>query len=264
MKAEGKLNNKHLEDDGIITLEDLNSLASKSLYIHSHFDLLLWLQGDIQQYIPHKMMIAAWGDFSSGALHIDVVSPLPGLRTVKVATENLTGLFSNLFKYWENNAKSPFSLNMDKGLFNNQTLNCSDTRAQLQKMKLALVHGIKDLRGGQDCLYVFIDTAEKMPIRARKMASVLLPYIDSALRQLEHLPEQLHREPTAGELASLLSSRESEIMDWVKRGKTNQDIGMILNISAFTVKNHLQRIFKKLDVLNRAQAVNEYTRTFQA
>ena len=52
-----------------------------------------------------------------------------------------------------------------------------------------------------------------------------------------------------------LSSREHEIMDWVKQGKTNYEIGMILDISAFTVKNHLQRIFKKLDVLNRAQAV---------
>jgi transcriptional regulator EpsA len=264
MKTENKLNNKHFEDDSIITLEDLNSLASKSLYIHSHFDLLLWLQGDIQQYIPHKLMIAAWGNFALGELHIDVVSPLPGLRTAKVATENFTELLGNLFKYWENNSKSPFALNMGKGLFNKQPLNCKDTRAQLQNMKLALVHGIKDLRGGQDCLYVFIDTADKMPTSARKMASVLLPYIDSALRQLEHLPEQLYRMPTASELAKLLSSRESEIMDWVKRGKTNQDIGMILNISAFTVKNHLQRIFKKLDVLNRAQAVNEYTRTFQA
>ena len=44
-------------------------------------------------------------------------------------------------------------------------------------------------------------------------------------------------------------------MDWVRLGKTNLEIGMILDISAFTVKNHMQRIFKKLDVLNRAQAV---------
>lgn len=264
MKTEEKLNNNQPEDDSIITLDDLNSLANKSLYIHSHFDLLLWLQGDIQRYIPHKMMIAAWGNFTTGDLHIDVVSPLPGLRTAKVAMEDFTGLLGNLFNYWEKNSKTPFALNMDKGLFNNQILNSKDTRAHLQKMKISLVHGIKDLRGGQDCLYVFIDSSEKMPASARKMASVLLPYIDSALRQIEHLPEQLYSLPTVSELASLLSTRESEIMDWVKRGKTNQDIGLILNISAFTVKNHLQRIFKKLDVLNRAQAVNEYTRTFQA
>jgi len=49
--------------------------------------------------------------------------------------------------------------------------------------------------------------------------------------------------------------REVDIMEWVRKGKTNQEIGMILDISAFTVKNHVQRIFKKLDVVNRAQAV---------
>ena len=57
------------------------------------------------------------------------------------------------------------------------------------------------------------------------------------------------------------SEREREIMDWVRKGKTNQEIGTILDISAFTVKNHLQRIFKKLGVFNRTQAVTRYEST---
>ena len=52
-----------------------------------------------------------------------------------------------------------------------------------------------------------------------------------------------------------LSDREHEIMHWVGLGKTNHEIGLILGISQFTVKNHLQRIFRKIDVRNRAQAV---------
>jgi DNA-binding CsgD family transcriptional regulator len=52
-----------------------------------------------------------------------------------------------------------------------------------------------------------------------------------------------------------LSDREHEIMHWVGCGKTNHEIGMILGISQFTVKNHLQRIFRKIDVRNRAQAI---------
>ncbi len=51
--------------------------------------------------------------------------------------------------------------------------------------------------------------------------------------------------------------RESEIMHWVRVGKTNYEIGVILNISAFTVKNHRQRIFKKLGTSSRAQTVNK-------
>ena len=101
------------------------------------------------------------------------------------------------------------------------------------------------------------------------MTPVFLPFIDSALRQLEHLPEQLPVAPPIlnepeSEFVDILSDRESEIMLWVKMGKTNHEIGMILNISAFTVKNHLQRIFKKLDVLNRAQAATKYNRIYQS
>ena len=57
-----------------------------------------------------------------------------------------------------------------------------------------------------------------------------------------------------------LSKREAEIMDWVRMGKTNAEIGSILSISSFTVKNHLQHIFKKLDVYNRMQAVSKIER----
>lgn len=56
-----------------------------------------------------------------------------------------------------------------------------------------------------------------------------------------------------------LSARESEILAWVALGKTNPEIGSILGISTFTVKNHVQRILKKLDVTNRTQAVGKTT-----
>ncbi len=49
-------------------------------------------------------------------------------------------------------------------------------------------------------------------------------------------------------------------MAWVAMGKTNPEIGCILSISEFTVKNHLKSIFSKLDVTNRAQAVAKLTR----
>ena len=58
-----------------------------------------------------------------------------------------------------------------------------------------------------------------------------------------------------------LRQRDVEIMECVRMGKTNYEIGLILNISAFTVKNHLQRIFKKLGTSTRAQAVDKLGRS---
>ena len=38
-------------------------------------------------------------------------------------------------------------------------------------------------------------------------------------------------------------------------GLSNKQIARKLSISEYTVKNHMQRLFRKLDVSNRAQAV---------
>lgn len=52
-----------------------------------------------------------------------------------------------------------------------------------------------------------------------------------------------------------LTERQMEIMRWVRLGKTNHEIASIMDISPFTVKNHIQKMFKKMNVHNRAQAV---------
>lgn len=51
-----------------------------------------------------------------------------------------------------------------------------------------------------------------------------------------------------------LTAREAEILIWLSRGKTNRDIGEILNISSRTVNKHLEQVFQKLGVDNRTAA----------
>jgi len=51
-----------------------------------------------------------------------------------------------------------------------------------------------------------------------------------------------------------LTAREAEVLLWISRGKSNRDIGEILDISPRTVNKHLEQIFVKLGVENRAAA----------
>lgn len=51
-----------------------------------------------------------------------------------------------------------------------------------------------------------------------------------------------------------LTSRESEVLLWISRGKSNREIGAILSISPRTVNKHLEQVFVKLGVENRASA----------
>ena len=48
-----------------------------------------------------------------------------------------------------------------------------------------------------------------------------------------------------------LSVREAESLLWIAQGKTNFETGIILNISAATVKKHLEHIYEKLGVEGR-------------
>jgi DNA-binding CsgD family transcriptional regulator len=52
-----------------------------------------------------------------------------------------------------------------------------------------------------------------------------------------------------------VTERERQILYWVRQGKSNLQIGELLGISALTVKNHIQKILRKLGAANRAQAV---------
>lgn len=61
-------------------------------------------------------------------------------------------------------------------------------------------------------------------------------------------------------LASL-SGRQREVLQRLAAGESNKEIGRALNISAGTVKAHLETLFRRLEVKNRTQAAMLYTRT---
>lgn len=58
-----------------------------------------------------------------------------------------------------------------------------------------------------------------------------------------------------------LTTRESEVLLWLGRGKSNRDIAEILGLSPRTVNKHLELIYAKLGVENRATAAGIAVRT---
>ncbi|PWC78395.1 response regulator transcription factor [Azospirillum sp. TSH64] len=77
-------------------------------------------------------------------------------------------------------------------------------------------------------------------------------------------------EPTAGRQEAVLrdalglTAREAEVLLWIANGKPNRDIGEILGISPRTVNKHLEQVFTKLGVENRASAAALAIRTLAA
>lgn len=54
-----------------------------------------------------------------------------------------------------------------------------------------------------------------------------------------------------------LSHRELEVLNLLKIGKTSWDVARILGVSERTVNYHIGNIMRKLDAVNRIQAVCE-------
>jgi DNA-binding NarL/FixJ family response regulator len=70
---------------------------------------------------------------------------------------------------------------------------------------------------------------------------------------------RLTSDETGAEEAALrrrfaLTGREAEVLLWIARGKSNRDIGDILGLSPRTVNKHLEQVYAKLGVENRASA----------
>ncbi|HZA22673.1 MAG TPA: response regulator transcription factor, partial [Dehalococcoidia bacterium] len=68
---------------------------------------------------------------------------------------------------------------------------------------------------------------------------------------------QLSSQANQHSVASLLSERETEVLQLMASGAPNKSIASTLFISESTVKTHIANIFQKLDVNQRTGAVTK-------
>jgi DNA-binding NarL/FixJ family response regulator len=85
------------------------------------------------------------------------------------------------------------------------------------------------------------------------------PAIDALVRLVRDLPDPDRCSPSPR--ADRLSPREVEIMGYIARGAANSDIARQLYLSEKTVRNHVNHIYAKLGVRNRAQAMASWLGT---
>ncbi|HQV00277.1 MAG: response regulator transcription factor [Bacteroidia bacterium] len=78
-----------------------------------------------------------------------------------------------------------------------------------------------------------------------------------AQRLVKHFQPQIQLNETKEQI---LSKREIEIIEQLAKGLLYKEIAFILNISIGTVKQHLHRIYEKLHVQNKTEAINKFYR----
>ena len=64
-------------------------------------------------------------------------------------------------------------------------------------------------------------------------------------------------EPPAADAPPLLSQREKEVLDYITKGFTVPEIAGLMQLSHFTVRTFVRRIYSKLKVTSKAEAIFE-------
>ena len=75
-------------------------IVAGAFLIQRHYQLFRWLSGEIQEFLPHQVLISAWGDFAKWELSLDVVSAMPGTRTHEVARFPIDAMLRHCHAQW--------------------------------------------------------------------------------------------------------------------------------------------------------------------
>jgi transcriptional regulator EpsA len=235
-------------------------IVRQTLRLKSHHELFQLLQsGDLQELIPHQVFISAWGNVDGSALKVDVASAIPGMRTANVnKCRFLDALIDGLHEKWVAEGRRPLMLDSTMALTpKSAECNCAMHHFLRDEWSL-IMHGIDNARDLNTSLYLAFNAGPLPPGRAGQrllfMADHVITQLDAGFRRIT----PLRASNPANDYEELLSAREQEVLLLTAEGRSNAAISKTLRISAFTVKNHMQRILRKLGAKNRTEAVAKY------
>jgi DNA-binding CsgD family transcriptional regulator len=90
--------------------------------------------------------------------------------------------------------------------------------------------------------------------RDRARLEVIRPHLGNLYR-LRVAADRANEAAAHIDAPAELTARERDVLRWLAAGKTDKDIGAILDISPRTVHKHLQHVYEKLGVETRTAAV---------
>ena len=222
----------------------------------------VWTQGDFQRWLPHKLSLCGSYDREQRDVVIDLFNSLPMPDGVTRALRDSRGtLIEAALSSWRRGRGQAVVLEL-------ATLPASDEQIT-ELMELGyerfIVHGLTRPGRPDEVESIFLFGQPGLPIddNSRQALDMLLPCVHMAYQRVCVTERQMSQarsgaSATASGIVarpSPITEREREILVWVRDGLSNQQISEKLGISALTVKNHVQKILRKLGAANRAQAV---------
>jgi transcriptional regulator EpsA len=216
----------------------------------------LWTQGQVQALLPHQALVAMQFDDDDMLVRLTCVHSLVLAPAALAALEDrIDGLAVRMARDCRQAKRLPAMFDVDV----REARPSARFQDELRRYGFdnALVHGTGPVAGGATVFALF-GMPQRPGARHAYFFELVLAYLHLALLRIPGADA-----PPPGQAprvaARPLSAREVEILRWLAEGKSNYEVGCILGISAATVKNHLQRIYRTLGVSNRSHALARCT-----
>lgn len=220
----------------------------------------VWSQGDLQRWLPHKVMLCGAYDLQTRHLVFDVLNSVTVSEPLQGLWRDVQGPFLTWAQQsWLRNRRQPLRLRV--GQMGHAV---ADSLLMAEGFREFLVHGLS--RPGRpddiESLFVLGSPNRDADDSVAQALGWLMPYIHITWQRVFANEQEMGERETGGANASAnqprgtpITRREAELLHWVREGLSNQQIAEQLGISALTVKNHIQKILRKLGAANRTQAV---------
>lgn len=225
-----------------------------ALHVRGLQQLFLWVQGQFHGLLPHEIMVCIQFAGNDEVQRIECVSGMvQGPALTRHLCDPAGGLAVRLADYCRTSQLLPCVIEQGSG---DERHPLAAFQAEINRCKLGngMVHGTGRLRGG-GTFFALFSLPEPPTARQAFFLDLLLPSLHLAFLRVASLGDG-ENEGVANAPSPLLTAREIEVLHWITKGKSNYEIGVILELSTLTVKNHLQKIYRKLNVHNRVHAIS--------
>jgi len=238
-----------------LEVESLMINLDNSLRVHAPHHFFNWTQGSLQSLIKHELLICALRLGKPIPSRFESYTSIPlDLAKFNEMLDRDSAWMPHLIGAWEQNYRKPVVCDArEQG-----SLITGALARELQKLNATHVigHGTHDADGKPASFFLFACRTDVPVAREAYLVELAVPFLHAAWVRVQ-AGWSVSGGGAQPDSTSLLTPREVEILKWLYHGKSNVEIGLILGISPLTVKNHVQKILRKLDVLNRTQAVGK-------
>lgn len=241
--------------------EAIVHVMETAVEVRRRYQFFIWTQSNFQLLLPHKVAICGVYERARKQVQLEAFNsisvPAPVLELL---TDGQSPLMRELVAAWIANRGRPLIFRVSSLTSPGAVPACREVQAA--GFNELLVHGVsRPQRASEiETLFVLASPGERVTEHQRSCIDLLLPHLHSTYLRVQSFEREASDSRSAPTVhgtysRTTITDREEEILGWVREGKSNHEIGSELGISPLTVKNHVQKILRKLGAANRAQAV---------